>query len=93
MAPKLSNLVEEDEIVGADLASIIDKLLLADGKPQRFGSVFRFEGDFMIMEPVEDPAHLGERRTRYLLMPMNEYVKGMETYYHKKLKETQTPHH
>jgi hypothetical protein len=86
LLPKLSKMVEQDEIVGSDLGPIIDKLLLSEGKPQLLGSVFRFEGEFMIMEPVEDPEHLDQRRTQYLLPPMKEYIKTMEDIYHKKVK-------
>ena len=86
LLPKLSKMVEQDEIVGSDLGPIIDKLLLSEGKPQLLGSVFRFEGEFMIMEPVEDPEHLDQRRAQYLLPPMKEYIKTMEDIYHKKVK-------
>ncbi len=87
--PKLSRMVEEDEIVGSDLGPIIDKVLLSEGKPQLFGSVFRVEGEFMIMQPVQDPEHLDERRARYLLPPIKEYEKFIEDFYHKKVKQPQ----
>jgi hypothetical protein len=85
--PKLQKLADQDKIVGADLALIIDKVLLSEGKPQLFGNVFRFEGNFMIMQPVQDREHLDDRRARYLLPPIKEYIKIMEELYHKKLKE------
>lgn len=86
LIPKLIEMVEQDEILGHDLVHIIDKVLLSEGKPQLFGTVFRFEGEFMIMEPVQDPEHLDELRARYLLPPMKEYIKMMQDFYHKKLK-------
>ena len=86
LIPKLIGMVEQDEILGHDLAHIIDKVMLSEGKPQLFGTVFRFEGEFMIMEPVQDPEHLDERRARYVLPPMKEYLKMMQSFYHKKLK-------
>jgi len=39
----------------------------------------------MMMQPVQDPEHLDQRRAQYLLPPMKEYIK-MEDFYHKKLK-------
>lgn len=84
--PKLQDLVDQEEIVGSDLALIIDKVLLSEGKPQLFGNVFRFDGDFMIMQPIRDPERLDERRAKYLLPPIKEYIKFMEEIYHKKLK-------
>jgi hypothetical protein len=86
MLPKLSRMVEQDEIFGSDVAYVIDKLLVSDGKPQLLGTQFSFEGDFMIMKPVEDPENLDQRRAQYLLPPMKEYIKIMEDTYHKKVK-------
>jgi hypothetical protein len=86
LIPELTKMVEQDEIVGSDIPSIIDKLLLSEGKPQLFGTVFRFEGEFMIMEPVKDPEHIDKRRAQYLIPPMEEYIKMMEEVYNKKLK-------
>jgi hypothetical protein len=84
--PQLQKMVEQDEIAGFELGLIIDKLLRAEGKPQLFGSQFRVEGDFIIMEPVQDPEHLDQRRARYLLPPIMEYIKMLENHYRKKLK-------
>ena len=86
MLPQLTRMVEQEEIVGSDLGHIIDKVLLSEGRPQLFGTVFRFEGEFLIMEPVQDPEHLDQRRAKYLLPPMNIYIRDLETMYHKKLK-------
>jgi hypothetical protein len=86
MLPTLSRMVEQDEIFGSDVAYIIDKLLVSDGKPQLLGTQFYFEGDFMVMKPVEDPENLDQRRARYLLPPMKEYIKTLEDIYHKKVK-------
>jgi hypothetical protein len=86
LVPQLQKMVEQDEIAGFELGLIIDKLLRAEGKPQLFGSQFRVEDDFIIMEPVQDPERLDERRARYLLPPIMEYIKMLEDHYHKKLK-------
>jgi len=83
---RLGQMVERDEIAGSAIAPVIDSILHSEGKPQLFGSLFRFEGDFMIMEPVQDPQNLDRRRARYLLPPMKETVRIMEDLYHRKLK-------
>jgi hypothetical protein len=86
LVPQLQKMVEQDEIAGFELGLIIDKLLRSEGKPQLFGSQFRVEGEYIAMEPVEDPEHLDQRRAQYLLPPILEYIKMIEDHYHKKLK-------
>ena len=82
MLPQLQKLVDHDQIVGSDIALITDKLLVADGKPQRFGTQFGERDGKMVMSPVEDPDHLEQRREKYLLPPMAEYKKMLADMYH-----------
>ncbi|HLK52154.1 MAG TPA: DUF6624 domain-containing protein, partial [Candidatus Angelobacter sp.] len=72
MLPQLQKLVDDDQIVGSDVALVTDKLLVAEGKPQRFGTQFGERNGKMVMGPVEDPEHLDRRREKYLLPPMAE---------------------
>jgi hypothetical protein len=73
-------------IVGSDIATLIDKTLVAAGKPQRFGTQFSWKADGpMVMDPVEDPLHLDERREAYSLPPMDLYKRGLAAMYHRKV--------
>jgi hypothetical protein len=86
LLPELQKLVEEKKIVGSDLATLVDKMLVAQGKPQRFGTQFAWKGDGpMVMDPVEDPAHLDQRREIYLLPPMDLYKRMLVEMYHRKV--------
>ncbi len=81
LLPKLQELADQNKILGTDVALLVDKLLVADGKPQRFGTQFHREGDKLVMYPVEDPENLEQRRAQYLLPPMKAYRKTLgETY-------------
>ena len=82
LLPMLQGLVEKDEIVGSDVALLTDKLLLAEGQPQKFGSQFTVRNGKMVMDPVEDPEHLEQRRAQYLLPPMPAYKKMLADLYH-----------
>jgi hypothetical protein len=73
LIPQLQKLVDLDQIIGSDIAPLIDKVLLSRGQLQRFGTRFKITGGKMVLEPVEDPKHLEERRARYLLPPMKIY--------------------
>jgi hypothetical protein len=84
--PQLEELAKQGEIDGADLAPMIDKMLIAAGKRQRYGMNFKFVDGRMQMFAVEDPAHLAERRERAMLPPLAIYKHLLAQIYH--LKET-----
>jgi hypothetical protein len=64
-----------------DIATLTDRVLLAEGKPQRYGTQFRFEDGNLWQEPVEAPESLDERRAEVGLPPMADYVKIVEEAY------------
>ncbi len=63
------------------MALVTDKLLVSEGKPQRFGTQFSLRDGKAVMDPVEDPEHLDERRAKYGLMPMAEYKRQLGKMY------------
>jgi hypothetical protein len=73
LLPQLEKLVAEHQIAGSDVALLVDTILRAEGKPQRFGTQFKIHGDKAVIDPVEDPARLDERRAQYQLSSMAEY--------------------
>jgi hypothetical protein len=85
LIPELQQLAEDEKIVGSDIATIMDKVLVSEGKPQRFGTQFTISDGRAHMDPVEDPAHLDQRRAQYLLLPMTEYKKALAQMYHVKI--------
>ena len=87
LLPELQRLVERKKIVGGDIATLVDKTLVAEGKPQRFGTQFAWKGDGpMVMDPVEDPEHLDQRREMYLLPPMSLYKRMLAEMYHREVR-------
>jgi hypothetical protein len=87
LLPTLEDLVQQKKIVGEDIATLIDKILVAAGKPQRFGTQFSLRGDGpMVMDPVEDPSHLDERRATYSLPRMDLYKRGLAAIYHRSVR-------
>jgi hypothetical protein len=72
LIPKLQQLAENGKIFGSSIAGIVDKVLVSEGKPQRFGTQFKWANGSGEMLPVEDPEHLEQRRAQYLLPPMAE---------------------
>lgn len=63
-------------IKNSDFALLTDRVLRAQKKPQRYGTQFGADPAHpgkMVMEPVEDMAHLDERRARMGLLPIADY--------------------
>jgi BMFP domain-containing protein YqiC len=73
LLPQLEKLVAEDRIAGSNVALLVDTILRSEGKPQRFGTQFKIHGGKAVIDPVEDPARLDERRAKYQLSSMAEY--------------------
>ena len=76
------------EVSPADLALLIDRRLVSQGKPQRYGSQLQplREGEtVMSFYPIEDLADLDARRAEVGLMPLADYIRMMEGAYHVKV--------
>jgi hypothetical protein len=73
LLPQLEKLVADHEIAGSNVALLVDIILRSEGKPQRFGTQFKIQGGKAVIDPVEDPARLDERRAKYQLSSMAEY--------------------
>lgn len=72
--PLLRSAVANNEASGADLAMLEDRVLVHDGKPQLYGTQFK-PGNSLELAPVQDAAHLDQRRSELGLPPMAEYLK------------------
>lgn len=76
---------ERGELPKGDVAMLIDRVLRAEGKPQRFGTQYlsNTSGDLsaMKMQPTEDPAHLDARRASMDLMPSDDYACVLKVVY------------
>jgi hypothetical protein len=87
LLPTLEDLLQQRKIMGEDIATLIDKMLIAAGTPQRFGTQFSWRGDDpMVMDPVEDPSQLDQRRAMYSLPPMDLYKRSLAAMYHRMVK-------
>lgn len=85
LLPHLTGLADRREIDPAQLAIVIDKQLVADGRPQRYGTQFKMVEGEMSMISVEDPGGLDYLRARALLPPMDAYKQTLARMYHLKV--------
>lgn len=65
-----------------DYAMLSDRVRLAQGHKQVYGSQLRMRHGAMSMRPVIDPARLDQRRAAMDLMPIADYCCVLGAYYH-----------
>jgi len=87
LVPRLERLAGKGKIDGSALATVVDKELVSEGKPQRYGTQFKVVDGTMAMIAVEDPAGLDARRAMVFLMPIKAYEAMLTETYHLKLSD------
>jgi hypothetical protein len=79
--------VSRNEASASELAMLTDRVLLAQGKPQRYGSQFDSLADgSMVLRPTEDMQGLDARRAAVGLPSMEEYRKALSEAYRKQVR-------
>jgi hypothetical protein len=71
------------EVSRIDRAYLMDRVLLAEGRKQIYGTQFTSSGGKWVPRPLEDPATVDKRRAEIGLPSLAEYVKGLESAYGK----------
>lgn len=73
--PKLEEAFQKGEAQPLRYAKMQDRLLVEQGKEQRFGTQWHFEGSQKIPWPIEDPEYVDRRRAEIGLGPLDVYLK------------------
>ena len=85
--PLLEAAVNNHQAYAEGFAMLTDRVLVAQGKPQRYGSQLQTNTDgSMSMLPVEDEANLDARRRKLGLPSMAEYKQMLSDLYHQPVK-------
>jgi hypothetical protein len=71
--PQLREAVMRHDALGSDLALLEDRVRVADGKPQLYGTQLALNP--LRFQPIEDEAHVDQRRRSIGLPPLAEYAK------------------
>lgn len=85
---KLMSEMDEGEVILQNVAYLTDRVLVAEGKPQRYGTQFGMKDGTLQMQECEEPEKLDERRQAAGLGPIAEYKEIMEQMYRNSLPES-----
>lgn len=75
---KMEPMVATGEASGENFAYLYDRVAVADKRPQRYGTQFTDKG---VPSPIEDEAHVDERRAAVGMSTLAEYAKGIHEMY------------
>lgn len=81
MLPLMEEAAERGEASRRSLALLIDRVLIRQDLPQRYGTQFRFVDGGIEFHPIEDPESVDERRASVGLPPLEEYRRMSEQFY------------
>jgi len=73
--------VATGEVAGADVAMLADRVAVHRGKPQRYGTQAKLLDGRMVLDPIEDSAHVDQRRAALGMPPLREYVRVLDSLY------------
>jgi hypothetical protein len=71
----------KEEVSQPNVAYLTDRVLLAEGKAQMYGTQFVVEEGQLKPRPIEDEANVDKRRAKMGLPPLAEYKQQMERMY------------
>lgn len=69
------------EVSGMDVAMLADRLAVHRGHHQYYGTQARLDSGRVILEPIDDSAHVDDRRARLGLPPLAEYMRMLDSMY------------
>lgn len=81
MLPELEAAYRRGQADGQSVALLTDRLAVARGAPQVYGSQVRITDGRMVLAPVADSAGLDARRAAMGLPPMREYLRVLDSVY------------
>lgn len=80
--PLVADAYSKGEVAGGEvLASYIDRLRLALGRKQLYGSQVTISDGFLVMAPIERAGEVDKRRAEFRLQPLRSYERFLEISY------------
>jgi hypothetical protein len=81
MLPFVEKAHQAGEVEGQEFAMLTDRVLKAQGRPQRYGTQMTMRDGVVYIDPIEDSTGVDERRTALGLMPLARYKQVLDSVY------------
>ena len=84
--PLVKDAYRAKKLSGQNYALLLDRVLVAEGKPQVYGTQAKapglWKGHEPVLEPIEDERNVDKRRAEVGLPPLADYLKMMKQMYY-----------
>ncbi len=74
MLPAVTQAAKAGDLKPSDVALLGDRVEVKAGHGQRYGTQFSIRDGRLVLDPIEDSAHVDERRAALGLMPIAQYI-------------------
>lgn len=74
MLPAVTQAAKAGDLKPSDVALLGDRVEVKAGHGQRYGTQFSIRDGRLLLDPIEDSAHVYERRAALGLMPIAQYI-------------------
>ncbi|MGP8247904.1 MAG: DUF6624 domain-containing protein [Bryobacteraceae bacterium] len=78
--PDMERAARQGEASGRDYIHLADAVMVREGKPQHWGTQAHCDNGQAVLDPVDDPAGLPDRRAANFLGPVAQQIKALEPY-------------
>jgi hypothetical protein len=78
--PDMEQAARQGEASGRDYIHLADAVMVREGKPQHWGTQAHCDDGQAVLDPVDDPAGLADRRAANFLGPVAQQIKALEPY-------------
>jgi hypothetical protein len=89
--PDVERAARRKEIPPDDFAMLTDDVLDHEGRPQLYGTNFKFVEGRVALDTTQDPSRLDERRRKLGLAPIRDYARQLADFYKMPLDESSLP--
>lgn len=72
---------EKGEATGRQVALLTDRVLVAEGKPQLYGTQAQIQNGEAVFRPIRDSVHVDQRRAEIGMVPIEEYKQKLREVY------------
>ena len=79
--PLMERAVANGDANAQDYALLADRVAVARGQPQIYGSQARLDSGRFVFDPIADSAHVDERRAKLGLPPLAAYARMLDSVY------------
>jgi VWFA-related protein len=73
--------VKQGEGEKRQVADLVDRMRVDSGMKQLFGTQVRVANGFLVLTPIEDEAHVDDRRKQFGMSPLAEHLRILERQY------------